>query len=77
MKEKQIESMVKTTPLSDAYYNCNFMSAILKIQSNKLPSSQPFIQNYSANQPHSTTIITQLWHEARKNKIKENKTRQK
>lgn len=26
---EKIKSTIKTTPLSDAYYNCNFMSVIL------------------------------------------------
>lgn len=29
MYMEKIKSTIKTTPLSDAYYNCNFMSVIL------------------------------------------------
>lgn len=44
------KSTIKTTPLSDAYCNCCFMSAILENNSN---NNQTFIQQSS--QPYSTT----------------------
>lgn len=43
---EKIKSTIKTTPLSDAYYNCNFMSVIL-LRRNPKEHKTIFIQQFN------------------------------
>lgn len=56
---EKIKSTIKTTPLSDAYYNCNFMSVIL-LRRNPKEHKKIYWQNHihSAIQPRKQKKTT-------------------